>query len=180
MQVFFQHKKCRPSQPMVGWESLLWIPSVLCIGLWMETYWPVLVVLTFSWEFWFLGQVLKTAPVLMKTVFFHSDNCLGFQKLKKIWLSGFQVQQFSKNFEWSVLRDSSHTNHGFFLLCIYFFLVFLCFSSHNQYFFCAKFRIVAKSENNLWQAEKFFFSKKFTKKVGKKALCATFKLTMCF
>jgi hypothetical protein len=75
-------------------------------------------------------------------------------------------------------------NHGFFLCIIYtlpsasFFLLFLhsflkiiiiilIFS--DQHFFCAKFCIVAKSEYNLQQAQRFnLFLKNFTKKVGGK------------
>jgi hypothetical protein len=48
--------------------------------------------------FWFLGQVLKTAPVLIKTFFPHSDNCPGFQKLKENLVKRFSGSAVLKEF----------------------------------------------------------------------------------
>jgi hypothetical protein len=48
--------------------------------------------------FWFLGQVLETAPVLLKTFFSHFDNCLGFQKLKKNLVKQFSGSAVLKEF----------------------------------------------------------------------------------
>jgi hypothetical protein len=59
----------------------------------------------------------------------------------------------------------------------YIYIDFVCLFPYNQFLFWAKFRTVAKSENNLWQAQMVFFMffKSFTKKEEKKALFATFK-----
>ncbi len=48
--------------------------------------------------FWFLGQVLKTALVLIKTFFPHSDNCPGFQKLKENLVKRFSGSAVLKEF----------------------------------------------------------------------------------
>ncbi len=119
--------------------------------------------------FWFLGQVLKTAAILIKTSFSHSDNCPSFQNLKKIMVGGFLVQQFSKNFKLSIFRDGSHKS--WFFCCIYYsFFLFFFFFSYNQHFFCAKFCLVAKSENNLWQGQRYFiFFQKIHQKSNEKS-----------
>jgi hypothetical protein len=101
MQVFFQHKKCRPGQPVIGWESILSIPSVnrywLVVRKRSDQCWWFSLFRENRW-FWFLGQVLKTAPVLIKTFFPHSDNCPGFQKLKENLVKRFSGSAVLKEF----------------------------------------------------------------------------------